>query len=156
MDGWMTTCTTRCVYVRKAKPWTWNSKFELDCMKFSPQTQDFTLGTEKLFILLLLMPWTVQFAMKSIKNCYKSKGARKLTVTVNQSKWERPRDPDRHCIDVALGKQLERASQFWLDDSGNTRWKDTMAACSVAVEMTAIQHPDVRVLQEGPSFCLTE
>lgn len=77
-------------------------------------------------------------------------------VTFNQSKGERPRDPDRHCIDAALGKQLERAPQFWLDDSGDSGWKDAMAACSVAVEMTAIQHADVRVLQEGPSFCLAE
>jgi len=93
----MYACMTRHVYVCKAKPWIWNSKFESDCVKFSPfwlQIQDFTPGTEKFFILLLLPPWTVQFAIKSIKNCCKAKGALKPMVTFSQSKWARPRDPD--------------------------------------------------------------
>lgn len=130
-----------CICVCKAKPWIWNSKFQSDCMKFSPfwlQNQDFTLDTGKLLILLLPPPDLSNFQQSPLKTGIKPKGHWNI--------WLPSTSPNNleivifYCTDATLGKHLERAPHFWLDDSRRNRWKEATAAGSVAGEVTVTQH----------------
>lgn len=135
-----------CICVQ-GQAWIWNSKFESDCMKFSPfwlQNQDFTLDTEKLLILLLPPPVgntdmnLSSLQQSPLKTGIKPKGHWNIRLPSTS-----PNNPEIvifYCTDATLGKHLERAPHFWLDDSRRNRWKEATAADSVAGEVTVTQH----------------